>query len=106
MEGYKDGYAAWELDDTGAETATLWILTSWMSVEAEQRCEKELCTAEGLNLKDVYLEKMMEKADDGVKTHHVAWEMLTEDMMEYWKDSDNPVWPYRPLKQRDAITGR
>ena len=80
-EGYKGGYAAWELDDTGAKTATLWLLTSWTSMEAEKRCERELCTAEGLNMKDAYLEKMMEKADDGGEKHHVGWEMLAGDKM-------------------------
>jgi hypothetical protein len=106
MDGYKGGYAAWELDDTGAKTATLWILMSWTSVEAEQRCERELCMAKGLNVKEVYLEKMMKKADNGVEMYHIAWEMIGGDMMEYWRDSDNTVWPYRPLKQKDAIAGR
>jgi hypothetical protein len=102
--GFKGGNAAWAVDSTGEKTTTLWLLTSWQSVEAEQRCEKTFQTANGLNMKDTFLRKMLEQADPGVETHHVAWEILTPDIMEWWKDSDNTTWPYQPLKNSEDIS--
>jgi len=98
--GFKGSNAGWEVDSTGARTATLWMLTSWTSVEAEQWCEKELRTANDLNMKDAFLKKVLEKTDTGEETHHVAWEMLTPNELEWWKDSDNTIWPYKPLKPK------
>lgn len=97
--GFKGGNAAWSVDSKGARTTTFWLLMSWESVEAEQWCEKTLQTANGLNMKDAFLKKMLEQADPSAETHHVAWEMLTPDMMEWWADSDNATWPYQPLKK-------
>lgn len=101
MEGFKGCDAGWEVDSSGANTATFWILTGWTSVEAEQRCEKELQTADGLNVHDTFFKKILEKADTGVETHHVAWEMLANFMMDYWYESDNPVWPYNLIEQKE-----
>ncbi|KAH8672872.1 hypothetical protein BGZ60DRAFT_430170 [Tricladium varicosporioides] len=96
--GWKGGSTAWALDEaTGSKTTTLWIFVSWESEEAEQRCEKYLQAENGENIKEVDLDPALEKADPGGELYHVAWDMLTENLMERWKESDNTRWPYNPF---------
>ncbi|KAH6673427.1 hypothetical protein B0J14DRAFT_590762 [Halenospora varia] len=97
--GWKGGTAAWALDGaTGSDTTTLWMFVSWESEEAEQRCEKSLRAENGRNVKEVDLDPLLEQADPGGEIYHVAWDMLTPDIITRWKDSENPRWPYKPLK--------
>ena len=76
----------------------LWMLVSWESVEAEQRCEKTLRAANGRNMEEAFLGRLLEQADPGGAMYHVAWELLSPGIMAWWKDSENPKWPYQPLK--------
>ncbi len=97
--GYRGGTAAWAVDwVTGAPTTTLWMLVSWDSLEAEHECETTLMSPNGKTQKEVSLGKLLEEADPGGEVYHVVWDMIWPGIMEYWKDSKNPTWPYQPLK--------
>jgi hypothetical protein len=97
--GYRGGTAAWAVDwVTGAPTTTLWMLASWDSLEAEHQCETTLMSPNGKTQKEASLGKLLEEADPGGEVYHVAWDMIGPGIMEYWKDSKNPTWPYQPLK--------
>jgi hypothetical protein len=52
----------------------------------------------GKTQKEASLGKLLEEADPGGEVYHVAWDMIGPGIMEYWKDSKNPTWPYQPLK--------
>ena len=48
--------------------------------------EKTLLTVNGLNMKNEFLREMRARAVPCVETHHVAWGMLTPDIMKWWKE--------------------
>jgi len=94
---YKGSGAVWAVDPaTEAETATFLMMTSWDNSEAEQLCENTLLAADGSTMKEACLEDMLREADPGAEVYHVAWELITQGIMEWWMDSENPVWPYDP----------
>jgi hypothetical protein len=97
--GFKGGTEALAVDGaTGEPTTTLWMMVSWDSPEAEERCEFPLLGDDGTNQKEASLGPLLEKADPGGEVCHVAWDVLLPDIMAWWKDSENTNFPYIPLK--------
>jgi hypothetical protein len=97
--GFKGGTESLAVDGaTGAPTTTLWMMVSWESVEAEERCEFSLLGNDGTNQKEASLGPLLEKADPGGEVYHVSWDVLLPDIMAWWKDSENTKFPYKPLK--------
>jgi len=97
--GYKGGTEALAVDGAmGAPTTTLWMMVSWESVEAEERCDFSLLSDDGTNQKDASVGLLLEKADPGGEVYHVAWEVLVPHIMAWWKDSENTKFPYKALK--------
>ena len=97
-EGFKGGHASWAI---WGEEKTLWMATSWETLEAEEKCEKTMMVEDGRTQKEASLGRLFEKADSkGREIYHVKWEMVNKDIMQWWMNSDNSVWPYIPLKDK------